>query len=184
MTRALHLQFLFRFWSFMIILPWSLSLIVPRQTSSKNSICHDQETPEISRRNLFLDLTTVTAACASSTMLLPVLPAFAGGPRLDVNNALAREYTAFPGLYPTIATKLVNAVKDEGAFANKKEMYAILNELEQERLKQYDKDIVISPIDKSLQQFKTSQICKYECGNRSSSAYRDEEIKRIQNERR
>ena len=32
-------------------------------------------------------------------------------PEIDVNNALAREYTAFPGLYPTIATKIVNGAK-------------------------------------------------------------------------
>ena len=121
------------------------------------------------------------------TSVLSSLPSLAvagssSSPRLDVNNALAREYTAFPGLYPTIATKLVNAAKDE-PFKSKKDIYKILNEVEQERLKQYDSALVINPVDKKLQQFKTSQICKYECGGRGSSAYRDEQIKEIQKER-
>lgn len=129
------------------------------------------------RRSFFLN-TIIT------TSILFSIPSVgtAASPRLDVNNALAREYTAFPGLYPTIATKLVNAAKEE-PFKNKKEVYKVLNEIEQDRLKQYDSAIVINPIDKKLQQFKTSQICKYECGGRSSSAYRDEQIKGIQNER-
>jgi len=101
---------------------------------------------------------------------------------IDVNNAMAREFTAFPGLYPTIATKIVNSAKDE-PFKSKRDVYAILNEVEKERLKPYDKSIVISAPDKSLQQFKTSQICKYECGGRTSSSYRDEQIKSIQRAR-
>jgi hypothetical protein len=102
---------------------------------------------------------------------------------IDVNNAMAREFTAFPGLYPTVATKIVNAAKDK-PFRSKKEIYAILTESEQERLKQYDKSLLISAPDRNLQQFKTSQICKYECGSRTSNSFRDEQIKAVQSERR
>ena len=38
-------------------------------------------------------------------------------------------------------------------------------------------------MDKALQQFKTSQICKYECGNRVSSSYRDDQIREVQADR-
>lgn len=118
---------------------------------------------------------------ASSMVVTNPLPSLAA-PTIDVNNALAREYTAFPGLYPTIATKLVNGAKNE-PFRSKKDVYAILSESEQERLRQNDKAIFISKPDKALQQFKTSQICKYECGGRASNSYRDEQIKAIQRER-
>ena len=126
-----------------------------------------------SRRDAFL-----TTGFLGATLLTSVQPA-AAIPTIDVNNALAREYTAFPGLYPTVATKLVNAAKEK-PFTSKKDVYAVLNELEQERLKGYDKSLVISKPDKALQQFKTSQICKYECGGRTSSSYRDEQIKAVQ----
>jgi hypothetical protein len=108
---------------------------------------------------------------------------YAAGPVIDVNNALAREYTAFPGLYPTIATKIVNGAK-EAPYKSKKNVYALLNDVERERLLQYDKAIVIQKTDKALQQFKNSQICKYECGGRVSNPYRDEQIKAIQVDRR
>lgn len=101
---------------------------------------------------------------------------------IDVNNAMAREFTAFPGLYPTVATKIVNAAKEQ-PFTSKQQVYAVLNDLEQERLRQYDKSIMIAKPDKALQQFKTSQICKYECGSRTSSTYRDEQIKAVQTDR-
>jgi hypothetical protein len=100
-------------------------------------------------------------------------------PIIDVNNAMAREFTGFPGLYPTVATKIVNGAKEQ-PFKSKREVYALLNEVEQDRLRQYDKSIIISKPDKALQQFKTSQICKYECGGRTSSSFRDEQIKAIQ----
>ena len=103
-------------------------------------------------------------------------------PTVDVNNAMAREFTAFPGLYPTIATKIVMAAKEK-PFKSKKDVYAILNDVEQERLKQYDASIIIAKPDKAVQQFKTSQICKYECGSRTSSSFRDEQIKEVQRQR-
>jgi Photosystem II 12 kDa extrinsic protein (PsbU) len=57
--------------------------------------------------------------------------AVSSGARIDVNNALAREYTAFPGLFPTVATKIVQ----NAPYKSKKEVYAVLNELEADRLK-------------------------------------------------
>jgi hypothetical protein len=132
---------------------------------------------DASRRNAFQNFGLI----AASTLVVAPLPSRAI-PGIDVNNAMAREFTAFPGLYPTIATKIVNGAKDE-PFKSKKDVYAILSESEQERMRQYDKSIVISKPDKSLQQFKTSQICKYECGGRVSNAYRDEQIKAIQRDR-
>lgn len=120
----------------------------------------------------------------SSEATSPQLALAASGPAIDVNNALAREYTAFPGLYPTIATKIVLSAKEK-PFASKKDVYAALgSDLERERLKQYDAAIVIKKPDAALQQFKTSQICKYECGSRVSNSYRDEQIRAVQAGRR
>lgn len=146
----------------------------------------DQAQTATSRRDIFRSTLAAISipALATTTFIsggnIAVLPAYAAStantPRIDVNNALAREFTAFPGLYPTIATKIVKGAP----YTSKKDVYAVLNELEAERLKQYDKAIVINKVDKQLQQFKTSQICKYECGNRVSSSYRDEQIKAVQ----
>lgn len=99
-----------------------------------------------------------------SLVALPLLlpsPALAGNPkaRIDVNNALAREYTAFPGLFPTVATKVVKGAP----YTSKKDVYAVLNEVEAQRLKEYDSLIVINKVDKQLQQFKTSQIWYVVC---------------------
>lgn len=127
-----------------------------------------------SRRDAILQLGGVTGL-----FLLATPESASAIPTIDVNNALAREFTAFPGLYPTVATKIVNAAKDQ-PFKSKKDVYAVLNELEAERLRQYDKSIVIVNPDKSLQQFKTSQICKYECGGRTSNEYRDAQIRAVQ----
>lgn len=87
-------------------------------------------------------------------------------------------------LYPTIATKLVKAAKAK-PFVKKSDIYAALDsDLERERLKQYDKALVIKKVDLNLQQFKTSQICKYECGSRVSNNFRDSQIKEVQAARR
>lgn len=86
-------------------------------------------------------------------------------------------------MFPTIATKIVKGAK-EAPYKSKKDVYALLNDMERERLLQYDKAIVINKPDKALQQFKNSQICKYECGGRVSNPYRDEQIKAIQTDRR
>ena len=59
---------------------------------------------------------------------------------IDVNNAVAREFSALPGTYPTIATKLVK----RGPFSSKAAMYAALDSPEEkERLKQYDKNLKV-----------------------------------------
>jgi hypothetical protein len=129
-------------------------------------------------RNLALIRIVATGMASVSLVTTIVDPAQAMA-TIDVNNAMAREFTAFPGLYPTVATKIVNAAKEQ-PFTSKKEVYAVLNEMEQERLRQYDKSIIIAKPDKALQQFKTSQICKYECGSRTSNSYRDEQIKAVQ----
>lgn len=63
-------------------------------------------------------------------------------------------------------------------------MYAALDtDIEKERLRMYDSSIQINAVDKALQQFKGSQICKYECGNRVSSTFRDEQIREVQSAR-
>ena len=73
-------------------------------------------------------------------------------------------------LYPTIATKLVNAAKEK-PFKSKAEVYAALDsDAQVERLKQYDAAIVISKPDSSVRQFNESEICKYECKGRVSAS--------------
>ena len=77
----------------------------------------------------------------------------------------------------------MNAAKKK-PFKSKADVYAALDsDLEKERLRMYDSSITIKPVDKALQQFKGSQICKYECGSRVSNSYRDEQIKAVQNVR-
>jgi hypothetical protein len=96
---------------------------------------------------------------------------------------MAREFTAFPGLYPTIATKIVNGAKNS-PYKSKQDIYNVLEtDLERERLRQYDAALLIQKPDKSLQQFKASQICKYECGSRVSNPYQDEQIRAVQQQR-
>lgn len=86
-------------------------------------------------------------------------------------------------LYPTIATKIVNGAKNK-TYASKKDVYAVLtSDAEKSKLNEYDASIKISAPDKALQQFKASQICKYECGSRVSNSYRDEQIKQVQADR-
>lgn len=127
----------------------------------------------VERRELFV---------AALVLVTPSVAAAAAysGPKIDVNNAMAREFTAFPGLFPTIATKIVKGQP----YSSKQQVYQVLDsDLERERLKQYDAAIIIQKPDKALQQFKASQICKYECGSRVSNSYRDEQIKAVQQER-
>lgn len=147
--------------------------------SSSSSFSSSEHQSTTDRRHALRALASLSF---SSLVIFPALEerAHAAVPRMDVNNALAREYTAFPGLFPTIASKIVK----NGPYKNKKEVYAVLNEPEQERLKQYDASIVINKPDAQLKQFKTSQICKYECGSRVSNEYRDEQIRRVQAGRR
>ncbi len=86
-------------------------------------------------------------------------------------------------LYPTIASKIVKAA-NEKPFQSKKEVYDCLDsDIERERLKLYDANLQINPPDKSVKQFKASQICKYECKNRVTSTYQMEQMKAVQAER-
>jgi hypothetical protein len=106
--------------------------------------------------------------------------ASAGLPMIDVNNAVAREFSTLPGTYPTIATKLVK----RGPFSTKAEMYASLDSPEEkERLKQYDRNLKIAKRDSEVRRYKESQICKYECKG-GGSDYRSKQIAGLQQDRR
>ncbi|GMH92568.1 hypothetical protein TL16_g12383 [Triparma laevis f. inornata] len=129
-------------------------------------------TTEASRRTFATQLLT--------TLALTSFPSLASAlVTVDVNNSVAREYSALPGLYPTIATKLIK----RGPFKSKKDMYdALDSDAEVERLKGYDKQLKIVKRDAGIMQFKESQICKYEC--KGSSDYQNQQMKQIQSERR
>jgi len=132
-----------------------------------------QRQSSLQRRNFF------GMMLAPAVGLLGIQPVGAS-PNLDVNNLVAREFSAFPGLFPTIATKLVQ----RGPFASKAEMYAALDlPEERKRLKQYDKAIKITKKDSELRRYKESQICKYECKG-GTSDYRASQIKSVQSDRR
>ncbi|GMI26674.1 hypothetical protein TrCOL_g4212 [Triparma columacea] len=105
----------------------------------------------------------------------------AGSPMIDVNNAVAREFSALPGTYPTIATKLVK----RGPFSSKAAMYAALDSPEEkDRLKQYDKNLKIVKRDSEVRRYKESQICKFECKGGGGSDYRSNQISDLQQDRR
>ena len=115
------------------------------------------------------------AAVASAFVALPA------NAKIDVNNAVAREYSAYPGLFPTVGTKLVK----RGPFSSKRAMYAALDsDAERNALKKYDAAIVLNKRDSAVIQYKTSQICKYECGRGKGGGYRDEQIRQVQTNRR
>ena len=158
-----------------------ISLCVQAHDNDGTSMSNDDVFHSSRRRDVIHQVATTLGASAAGGFFM-----FGGNvqtamaiPTIDVNNAMAREFTAFPGLYPTIATKIVNAAKSQ-PFTSKKQIYEILSEAESERLKQYDKSLIISKPDRQLQQFKNSQICKYECGSRTSNSFRDEQIKAVQ----
>ena len=115
------------------------------------------------------------AAVASAAVALPA------NAKIDVNNAMAREFSAYPGLFPTVGTKLVK----RGPFRSKKEMYAALDsDVERAALRKYDAAIVLNARDSAVMQYKGSQICKYECGRGKGGGYRDEQIRQVQTNRR
>ncbi len=115
------------------------------------------------------------AAVASAFAALPA------NAKIDVNNAVAREYSAYPGLFPTVGTKLVK----RGPFSSKRAMYAALDsDAERNALKKYDAAIVLNTRDAAIMQYKGSQICKYECGRGKGGGYRDEQIRQVQTNRR
>ena len=115
------------------------------------------------------------AAVAGAFVTLPA------NAKIDVNNAVAREYSAYPGLFPTVGTKLVK----RGPFSSKRAMYAALDsDAERNALKKYDAAIVLNTRDAAIMQYKGSQICKYECGRGKGGGYRDEQIRQVQTNRR
>ena len=115
------------------------------------------------------------AAVASAIVALPA------NAKIDVNNAMAREFSAYPGLFPTVGSKLVK----RGPFSSKRAMYAALDsDAERNALKKYDAAIVLNKRDSAVIQYKTSQICKYECGRGKGGGYRDEQIRQVQTNRR
>ena len=115
------------------------------------------------------------AAVASAFGALPA------NAKIDVNNAVAREYSAYPGLFPTVGTKLVK----RGPFKSKRDMYAALGtDVERAALRKYDAAIVLNARDSAVMQYKGSQICKYECGRGKGGGYRDEQIRQVQTNRR
>lgn len=75
----------------------------------------------------------------------------------------------------------MNAAK-EAPFQSKTEMYdALDSDIERARLKVYDAALIVSKKpDSNLKQYKASQICKYECKSRVSSAFQDDQIKDVQ----
>ena len=85
------------------------------------------------------------------------------------------------GLFPTVGTKLVK----RGPFKSKRDMYAALDtDVERAALRKYDAAIVLNARDSAIMQYKTSQICKYECGRGKGGGYRDEQIRQVQTNRR
>ena len=139
------------------------------------------------------------AAVASAFVALPA------NAKIDVNNAMAREFSAYPGaarrpfarprrwrprsetsaphagLFPTVGTKLVK----RGPFKSKRDMYAALDtDVERAALRKYDAAIVLNARDSAVMQYKGSQICKYECGRGKGGGYRDEQIRQVQTNRR
>ena len=162
-----------------ILLSSAFAWVLPGPLKQNTKTLSDVQLPPQSEMNTRRQAFSGIVGVMGTFLLVPSANAVA---TIDVNNAMAREFTAFPGLYPTVATKIVNAAKEQ-PFGSKKEVYTILSETEQERLRVYDKSIIIAKPDRSLQQFKASQICKYECGSRTSNSYRDEQIKAVQSAR-
>ena len=71
---------------------------------------------------------------------------------LDVNNAVAREFSAYPGLFPTVASKLVK----RGPFKSKAAMYAALDsDAERAALRKYANRAEILPVGSGLLRAKT-----------------------------
>ena len=111
------------------------------------------EPPQLSRRTA-LDLPHLSRRTALAAVVALPAPALAkidygdaapkaesrGYPRLDVNNAVATEFTAFPGLYPTIAGKVCR----NAPFSSKAALYEMLDADEKAKLKKFDKYIVVN----------------------------------------
>lgn len=92
------------------------------------------------------------AAATAASFLAPELasakieyegvPYLGGSDKVDVNNANIRVYSRFPGLYPTIAGKIVS----NGPYKNVGEIYSLLSDQEKTILKKYeDKLLALEP---------------------------------------
>jgi photosystem II PsbU protein len=92
------------------------------------------------------------AAATAASFLAPELasakieyegvPYLGGSEKVDVNNANVRVYSKFPGLYPTIAGKIVS----NGPYKNVGEIYSLLTDAEKTVLKKYeDKLLALEP---------------------------------------
>ena len=98
-----------------------------------------------------------------------------------VDGVLGATSAPHAGLFPTVGTKLVK----RGPFSSKRAMYAALDsDAERNALKKYDAALVLNKRDAAVMQYKTSQICKYECGRGKGGGYRDEQIRQVQTNRR
>jgi len=106
---------------------------------------------ELSREDTFLVLYTQPQETKSSRRAFVASGIAAGAilasPRaslavIDINNAIAGDFQRYPGLFPTIAAKVIQ----KGPFKNKEEMYAAMeNDAIVERLKQYEKEFTFNP---------------------------------------
>mmetsp|Transcript_27496 Transcript_27496/g.54962 ORF Transcript_27496/g.54962 Transcript_27496/m.54962 type:complete len:184 (-) Transcript_27496:143-694(-) len=140
---------------------------------------------QISQTQIFCERAPITCSNRRGVfaLLLPLItsfPSVAVAVTIDVNNSVAREFSALPGTFPTIASKIVK----RGPYKSKREMYDKLDsDEERARLRAYDSSLKISPRDSGIMQFKNSQICKYECKG-GGSAYQNDQMKQIQQQRR
>ena len=100
------------------------------------------ELPQVSRRRALAAVVALPAPALAKIDYGDAAPKAEsrGYPRLDVNNAVATEFTAFPGLYPTIAGKVCR----NAPFASKTALYEMLDADEKAKLKKFDKYIVVN----------------------------------------
>ncbi|KAG5181360.1 photosystem II 12 kDa extrinsic protein [Tribonema minus] len=80
------------------------------------------------------------AAPALAEIDNPVVPFLGGGDKVDLNNANVRAYIKMPGMYPTVAGKVVS----NGPYATVADVYNIkgLSEKEKSVLKKYESRFV------------------------------------------
>ena len=100
------------------------------------------ELPQLSRRTALAAVVALPAPALAKIDYGDAAPKAEsrGYPRLDVNNAVATEFTAFPGLYPTIAGKVCR----NAPFSSRAALYEMLDADEKAKLKKFDKYIVVN----------------------------------------
>ena len=142
------------------------------------------ELPQLSRRRALAVVVALPAPALAKIDYGDAAPKAEsrGYPRLDVNNAVATEFTAFPGLYPTIAGKVCR----NAPFSSKAALYEMLDADEKAKLKKFDKYIVVNARSSDVMQYKNAGLYFRGKGGdaKSSSSYRDEQIAQLQVERR